>query len=268
MRGKPIRTPYFLKQLQVLYEGDFFPWVVSDALKILEQERFLVSFTSDTIPNITKLRNVPKLKFYANAAAITNNADYDRMKRHAFSLANVVNEYSDYEITSHIGKHLETMLWYELRALGFNIIGTNTNEYKGKKWTISNRDLDIIAEHSSGKLAIGLEAKNTLEIISKDELNEKIAICNFLGITPVFAVRWIKPYTEIVYNSGGYSWVFKALLYPPPYHNLVKRIYEQLSVLTRFDSKNHRLDFPIIDRATLPEGSVKNFKLWVENKIK
>jgi hypothetical protein len=64
-RGKPIKTPFFTRQLQVLYEADFFPWVIKDALAILEQEAHLVCIESQQIPGFGRLKNVKEMKFYA-----------------------------------------------------------------------------------------------------------------------------------------------------------------------------------------------------------
>lgn len=92
-------------------------------------------------------------------------------------------------------------------------------------------------------------------------------MCKFLGITPVFAVRWNKPYIETVRKSAGYSWIFKAQIYPKPYHDLVKRIFARFSVANRKDNRGHALEFPIIDRDKLPEKSVLNFQRWIVQMV-
>ena len=267
IRGNPIRTPYFLKQLQVLYETDYFPWVVSDALKLLESQKIIQSFTADTLKNKTKLKHVHQIKFFVNSLVTNNPTEFDRIKNKAYNISKLVNEYSNTEITSNVGEHLQMLVWYELRAQGFKIVGKNTNKYQGKVWNVTGRNLDFIAEHNSGKLTIGVEVKNTLDLIPITELVDKIAICKFLGVTPVFAVRWNKPYIENVRKSGGYSWIFKAQIYPKPYHELVKRIFTKLSVANRTDTRGNPLKFPIIDRNTLPEKSVVNFQNWVTKMI-
>jgi hypothetical protein len=198
---------------------------------------------------------------------VNNLSEFNRIKTRAYNICKLVNEYSHPEITSNIGNHLQRLVWYELRAQGFKIVGENTNAYHGMKWTTTGRDLDFIAEHNSGKLCIGVEVKNTLDLISKVELEDKIAICKFLGVAPVFALRWNKPYTETVRQSGGYSWIFKAQTHPKPYRELVKRIYAKLSVVNRTDTRGHPLQFPIIDRDTLPEKSVLNFQHWINKMI-
>lgn len=267
VRGDPIKTPYFLKQLQVLYENDYFPWIVNDALKLLESQGIIQSFTQDTIKGVAKLKHLSQIKFFINSMTATNVLEFERLKSRAYNICKIVNQYSHPEITSYIGKHLQTLVWHELRAQGFKIVSQNTNEYNGKKWIQSGRDLDFIAEHNSGKLIIGVEVKNTLDIIRIEELNDKLEMCKFLGITPVFAVRWNKPYIQTISKKGGYSWNFKTWIYPKPYHKLVNRIFVALSVTNRKDNRGHPLKFPIIDRDTLPEKPVSNFQKWIMQKV-
>jgi hypothetical protein len=194
----------FKRQLQIFYEADFFPWVINDALNILEHEGYLLSIDSSQIPGFRQLKNVRQMKFYANAESTIAELQRTMIKK-ALSIGKVVNAYSHPQITSHVGRHLEDLLGYELRAQGFRIIGSHTNEYRGKKWTNSNFNLDHIAEHKSGRLAIGLEAKNTLGIISQKEIDEKIAVCRHLGLTPVFAARWIKRTSDTSAKKEGFA---------------------------------------------------------------
>lgn len=267
-RGKPIKTPFFKRQLQIFYEADFFPWVINDALNILEHEGYLLSIDSSQIPGFRQLKNVRQMKFYANAKAESTIAELQRtMIKKALSIGKVVNAYSHPQITSHVGRHLEDLLGYELRAQGFRIIGSHTNEYRGKKWTNSNFNLDHIAEHKSGRLAIGLEAKNTLGIISQKEIDEKISVCRHLGLTPVFAARWIKPYIRHISKEGGFCWVFKTQIYPLGYDALTREAYRRLSVSERQDSRGHRLEFPVTATNMLPNLSLRNFERWVERRV-
>ena len=39
--GRPLRKPYYMKQLQVLLETRFFPWIVSQAVNELVEEGHL-----------------------------------------------------------------------------------------------------------------------------------------------------------------------------------------------------------------------------------
>ena len=134
-----------------------------------------------------------------------------------------------------------------MRVQGFSIIETHSRKYKDKKWTISNHNLDFIAEHRSKKLTIGVEVKNTLPIIKRNEIEIKLQICDYLGITPVFAVRWLKPYAYMIRNRGGFSWMFKTQIYPPGFEQLTKTLF-------------NRLELPVTVRTDLPEKTIPIFQ--------
>ena len=53
-KNEPIRTPYYQHQLQVLYENDFFEWIVTDALKELVNEGYVVVFDKENISGLEK----------------------------------------------------------------------------------------------------------------------------------------------------------------------------------------------------------------------
>ncbi len=46
---------------------------------------------------------------------------------------------------------------------------------------------------------------------------------DFLGITPVFAARWLKPYTKTIEDKEGFSWIFKTQVYPPGMEALTEK---------------------------------------------
>jgi hypothetical protein len=44
-------------------------------------------------------------------------------------------------------------------------------KYKDKEWSRTRNNLDFVAEHISKKLTVGVEVKNTLPIIEREELD-------------------------------------------------------------------------------------------------
>jgi len=265
--GQPIKTPYYLSQLQILYENDFFPWVISDGIAELVHDGFLTLVDMNGVPDMKKLKNITKINFYANAAAIETPDDLSLMQTHAMNIANIVDEYSSRDNSDVLGRHLETLVKLELRAQQFSIAGVHTNEYRGKKWTETRQDLDIIAEHKSGKLNIGVQVKNSLNLMEPEEIDTQIDICAYLGLVPVFAVRWIKPYIDCIFKQGGFCWVFKSQVYPIGFEKHVKNLYDRLSELNKVNSKNHPLQFPVTARGELTELSIQKFQDWVQQCI-
>ena len=54
----------------MLFESDFFPWVVADALDDLVKENYLKTFTNEDIPGADRLEHLPPIKFFANKDAL------------------------------------------------------------------------------------------------------------------------------------------------------------------------------------------------------
>lgn len=263
VRGDPIKTPYYLSQLEILYEGSFFPWVVSDAVKQLtEQQHFLTRFDSHSIATLRDLTNVSRISFYVNTKALAGEGN-ERVKTRIINIAKLVDRYSNPENSDMLGKHLEGLVKAELRAQGFNVVGEHDNKYNGKEWTATGHDLDFIVELPNTSLAIGVEVKNTLDLMQTDEIDIKIDICNTLGIVPVFAVRWIKPYIECIRKQNGFSWVFKTQIYPLGQQEMVKDLYSKLSDTDRIGPTGHILEWPITVRTDLPPKSVSKFHDWI-----
>jgi len=241
--GRPLRKPYYVTQLQTLLEDRHFPWIVYQAASRLVEEEYL-----SKIETATKYHE--RVVFFFNKQLDT--PDYrPTMEKHVRSICRLVDNYSESTVGEALGKHLEGLVKAELRVQGFRIVGTHTATYEGREWTKTNHDLDFIANHKSGKLNIGVEVKNTLPIIEREELDTKLGICEYLGVRPVFAVRWIKPYIELIRSRGGFSWVFKTQIYPPGYEQLTRTIYQ-------------RLGLPVTVRTELPEKSVRLFESWTE----
>ena len=112
--------------------------------------------------------------------------------------------------------------------------------------------MDIIAKNSSKKLAIGVEVKNMLYLLPKKEIDSKIAMCKRLGLTPVFACRWIEPYRKELSEKGGFAWQFKYQIYPlgqSPFVEIIK----------------NRFHLPIRVGGELPKNAVKKLELWLKS---
>lgn len=263
--NQPIRSPFYITQLEVLYERDFFPWVTADAIGVLTEDGIVTKFRKTDLPESEKLRNLSDIVFVANRAAYSENPTL--VRRHAQTIAELVNSYSHPTVTKAVGDQLEGLVKYEIRANQFKIDGVHTNKFKGKTWTETGHDLDIIAQHASGDLNIGVEVKNTFDLMDADEIDTKIDICHFLGLVPVFAVRWMKPYIDCIRNQGGFSWIFKTLIYPPGFEDFTKSLFEKLSFPTRTDSNGNPLQFPVNVRTELPQKSAKKFSDWVSNSL-
>jgi len=112
--------------------------------------------------------------------------------------------------------------------------------------------LDIIAENPGKKMKLGIEVKNMLYLMPKNEINRKFEICKTLGLTPVFACRWIEPYREEIASKGGFAWQFKDQLYPFGQEEFV-------------DIIKKRFHFPLRVTGEIPVKAVKSLENWLNS---
>ena len=98
--------------------------------------------------------------------------------------------------------------------------------------------------------AYGVEVKNTLTYIDREEFDIKIRMCKHLGITPMFVARmlprtWIHDLNQV----GGFALIFKWQLYPLSHKELADRVKSELGI---------RVDAP----RALADGTMKRFTDW------
>lgn len=265
-KGDPIKTPYYQRQLQVLYENRFFEWVVSKALKELVNEGRLEAFDKERIPALGDLKIVSGIKFYTSPESVVSDRDKTAMTRRILNMAKIVEKYSGEEHNAMLGKHLEILVKTQLQILQFKIEGTHTRKYGENEWSDTAHTLDFIAKRKN--LAIGVEVKNELGVMDPEEIDTKIDMCSHLGLIPIFAVRWIKPYIECIRQQGGFGWMFKTQILPLGQEKLAHAMFTKFSALHKKDGLNHRLEFPVSVKPVLPPKSVKRFESWIEGAEK
>jgi len=107
--------------------------------------------------------------------------------------------------------------------------GRETNKYREAVWSESDHNLDFIFSRDGS--AYGVEVKNSLAYIDKDEFDIKIRLCESLGITPVFVVRMLpKTWAWELIQRGGFALVLKYQLYPWAHRHLAKRVASELGL--------------------------------------
>ena len=153
-----------------------------------------------------------------------------------------------------IGKHLQYLVKTELRSNNFTIISENSNQFHDKVWTETGHNLDFIATHQSG-LSIGVEVKNTLPYIPRKEFDAKLRMCKYLGLKPVFAVRWMpKSYIyEAYHNNGGFGWLFEYQAYPLGFEPICNKVVKTFG-------------FPVKVMPELPADAQSRFSNWVKKQ--
>lgn len=198
-------VPYHRKQIEVLFERKYFHWVTDRAVNTLLEEGFLQEEKTAI-------------------AHFVWRADIRYIKREIKKHEKIIQRYSDPIITKAIGDYAELLFSFLFRILNFEIIGQDTNEYKGIKWTKTEHNLDFILEKDG--IAYGVEVKNTLPYMEKEEFKIKLEMCNFFGIMPLLVLRYASGVQfEKVKEYGGFIIVFKTQIYPPGQELLVKDVW-------------------------------------------
>jgi hypothetical protein len=245
--NRPKKTPFYEGIILRRLEGEYTESEIIYALKKLQDE--LIPAKKRITSRERVISRLGKVIFYYPFILETNQTQKVRIIKKIEKTCAIIKRYSNYKVTTALGLHLHHLVKYELRALQFEIVGENTNEFDGKKWH-GHHTLDIIARHKKSSIAIGVEIKNSLDLIPSDELKIKIKMCQSLKIIPVFACRWLGPFRDIITSSSGYPWEFKYQLYPLCYADLAKMLKK-------------KFDLPVIVASEIPAEAVKNFENWL-----
>lgn len=229
---------FYIKQLEVRFEKEFFHWIIASAIDELIGEGVLK-------PEIRPLRKGTKVKF-----VFSHKLRY--YKRQIHKSLKVIREYSDPIIARACGRQAELLFFNAFMNEGFLSRGQNTNKYEGKRWKRTKHNLDFIMERD-GKV-YGCEVKNTFDYIDKRERDLKLKMCHYLGIIPLFIMRDApKSYNWEIMQDGGVFLLFECQIYPMGQENLVKKIIDVLGL-------------PVDCPKAIPEGIIKRF-LKVHKKM-
>ncbi len=101
----------------------------------------------------------------------------------------------------------------------------------------------------------GCEVKNKWDYIDRDELDIKLEICQFLGLKPLFIMRYSpKSYNKEIIDIGGYAMIFVAQICPFGKEELVERI-------------KGVLELPADCPRAIPQGISDGFMKWHEKLL-
>ena len=225
---------FFSRQVEVLHEGEWFHWVTNRALEDLQVANLIRT-------EERQLRTGTKL-------ILMWHRRYRYYRRDAARLVALVEEYSDPNIGGALGLHGESLVLEGFARNQFVMLGRNTNELGSTKWTATAHNLDFLFERNG--LRYGVEVKNTLGYMSHAEMKLKIAVCQHLGIKPVFAARMLpKSWIHEIAVAGGFALVFKYQLYPWTHRELSRRVQEELGL-------------PVDSPRALQDGTMERFLKW------
>ena len=221
---------FYGRQVEVMLEKGYFHWITHKALRELSGEGSIRS----------ELRTTPG----GNRLRLYWSRQNRYPKRAATALVKQVDEHANPELTKAIGAHAEMLFGLAAGTDGFKLSGRSTRTYGGKDWRETDHDLDWIFERDG--LGWGVEVKNTWAYIDRAEMHVKIRMCEFLGLKPLFIMRWApKSYVELIRRSGGFGLLYETQLFPLGHSSAVENL--------------RKLRLPVAESSSLPEGVFRRF---------
>ena len=166
---------FFSRQLEVLYEGEYFHWITNRAIRELVEEG--------------TLRRERRKLATGGSITLVWHRSYRYYKLAARRLVALVEEYADPNIGGALGLQGEAHVLDGFARYQFVMHDRNVQSFRGSHWIRSEHDLDFIFERDG--VAYGVEVKNTLGYMDRDEMLLKIDLCHSLHLRPIFAVRML-----------------------------------------------------------------------------
>jgi hypothetical protein len=238
---------FYERQLQLFYEKDYFHWVTARALEELAESGDIRSeHLTLRRPLMTEAGRVEtsvqmRFFFWKNARS---------WRRKAKKLAALVEAYSEPALTRAVGRQAENLFDAALPRAGFMPIARNVREYNGRRWERTNHNLDRI--YTRDNIAYGIEIKNQLGYMEREQFTTKLEMCEFLGVTPVFIARMMPK--EWIYQVQSRPWrgfclIFKWWLFPLGQEPLVKTLQQTLGL-------------PVDSPMEIQDGTIERFLKW------
>lgn len=229
---------FYSRQLEVMFEREYFHWVTNRALRRLVEEGRVVS-------EARKLDLGSEIK-------LLWNKKYRFYKRAATEVFDLVNRYSSSATDGALGLQGEHLVLAAFARTQYVLLGEAASEHGGIRWTETGHNLDFIFE--KGGVAYGIEVKNTLGYLDIGEFVAKVRMSLHLGVKPVFAVRALpKTWANALIEAGGYAMIMGH--FPPWTH-------EGLATEIR-----EKLHLPVDTPRKIEAGTMQRFENWVQHPI-
>jgi hypothetical protein len=204
---------FYSRQLEVLFEREFFHWVTNRALRrLVEEGRIISEARKLALGSEIKLLWHRKYRFY---------------KRAATDVFDLVNRYSTAATDGTLGLQGEHLVLAAFARTNYVLTGESVRSHRGQAWELTEHNLDFIFEKDGA--AYDIEVKNTLGHLDIEEFVTKVRLSLHLGLKPVFAVRYIpKTWADALIQAGGYAMIMGFQFYPWTHADLAKEIRQKL----------------------------------------
>ena len=203
---------FYSKQVEVIFERKYYHWVTNRALRALDGS-ILKAFQR-------------KLKFGGTAKFYCHNSNR-YYKRNIDKAAKLIDEFSEVDFVAGLGQTGELLVNEGFTRYGFRMLGRNTNELEGKRWESTDHNLDFIFERDS--IRYGVEVKNTLSYMEKEEFDIKIQMCKELDVLPLFVNRMMpSTWMEELRENNGIWMIMEYQLYPIAHKKLAEKVKREM----------------------------------------
>ena len=203
---------FYSTQIETSLEREFFHWITGRAL--LE------------MGNAGEITRIPQgvagqtVNFYANRK-------HRYVRRELKSMVKIMVRLFDPDFAHAIGRQGELMFDAAFGRFGFHIQAKDVKAWNERSWHETNDNLDRIITRDG--LAYGVEIKNTQNYIPHTELRTKIRSSQYLGLIPLFIMRFApKSYMHELIQAGGYGLLFEHQMYPWGHGTLLAEAREHL----------------------------------------
>jgi len=226
---------FYSRQLEVLYEREYFHWVTNRALRrLLDEGRIHTETRQLSTGSEIKLLWHKGYRFY---------------KRSADEVFKLVDSYTTAATDGALGMQGEHLVLAAFARQKFLLIAEESRTYGTNTWEQTNHDLDFIFERDG--IAYGVEVKNTLGYLDVAEFITKIRLSRHIGVKPVFAVRWLpKTWAYALVQAGGYAMIMQYQFYPWTHKELADKI-------------RNTLGLPVDTPKRIEQGTMQRFENWI-----
>jgi hypothetical protein len=230
---------FYERQLEVIFEREFFHWVTARALKELRDAGRIAS-------ELQPLTGNTHIRFYFHRR-------HRYWKRRASEVKRLVATFSAQSFTEALGRQGELMVDSGLPRIGFLPQAFNVRSWQNRTWTETGHDLDRV--FSRDNVFYGVEIKNRLGYIPQNEFEAKLRMCQFFGLIPLFIARAMpKSYNLEVINAGGFVLILGYQLYPYAHLELARTVQRELRL-------------PVDSPSRLADGTLNRFLKWHIAKV-
>lgn len=231
---------FYSTQIETRLERQFFHWITNKALRELGNGLKLQRISAEVQGRQVNFYAHPKLRYWRR----------EQKKLHAL-LQRMFNP----DFTHAIGRHGEMMFDSALARHGFMLQQSrDVKTWSGRTWTETNHNLDRIAVRDG--IAYGIEIKNMQNYIQRDELYAKLRMCEYLGLVPLFIMRFApKNYMHAIWKSKGFGLLFEEQIYPWGFAELLSEVKEVLGL---------KVQCP----RDIPDGHMQRLVKWHEGRLR